>query len=118
MAHCDGQFVFERLDVYRLAREALALVLASRGRLRGLPGEIAGQLERSAVSTVANIAEATGRAGVADRRQRFAIARAEANEAGAMVELAALYGALDPDAHAALRGRLLRVTYMLTALMR
>ena len=59
--------------------------------LRGLPGELASQLERSAVSVVANICEGTGRVGMADRRQRFAIARGEANEAAGLVEIVRMH---------------------------
>jgi four helix bundle protein len=109
---------FERLDVYRVAYSALELVLQHRGKLKGLPGDIASQLERSAVSTVANIAEAHGRASEADRRHRFTIARGEANEAGAMVEIAALFAIFSDVDRAQLRSSYLRVTWMLTALIR
>ena len=112
------QYLFERLDAYRVARDALRPVIAYRARLRGLPGEGASQLERATVSTVANIAEATGRNTPADRRNRFAIARAEANEAGAMVEIVALYGVFSNEDYRTLRSSFQRVTYMLTALMR
>jgi ABC-2 type transport system ATP-binding protein len=83
MVHTPNeQFGFERLDAYRVAKEALEVLLRYRGKLRGLPGDLASQLERAAVSTVANICEATGRTGVADRRNRYAIARGEACAAG------------------------------------
>jgi len=114
----NEQFIFERLDAYRVAHEGLTIVLAHREKLRGLPGEIAGQLERAAVSTVANICEATGRSGIADRRHRYSIARGEANEAGGLVEIARLYGVFSDEAYATLRSSYLRVTYMLTALIR
>ncbi|HZS37889.1 MAG TPA: four helix bundle protein [Polyangia bacterium] len=113
-----ANYLFERLDVYRVAREALRVVIAYRSRLKGLPGEVASQLERATVSMVANIAEATGRNSPADRRNRFAIARAEANEAGAMVEIVVLYGVFSDEDYAKLRSSFQRVTYMLTALMR
>src|SRR5262245_49014198 len=93
------QFTFEGLDVYRVARDALGAVLSHKARLRGLPGEIGPQPERAAVATVSNICEATGRLGAADRRQRFAIARGEANEAGGMVEIAHLFGVLSDAQH-------------------
>src|SRR5437773_9734556 len=48
-------FVFEKLDLYRAAREALALAAGCKGALRGLPGEVAPQLERALVSVAANI---------------------------------------------------------------
>ena len=118
MAQNDNFYVFEKLDVYQVAKSALVVVIRNRANLRGLPGEISSQLERAAVSTVANIAEATGRSTPADRRNRFVIARGEANEAGAMVELAALYGRFAEEDYRLLRSYYQRVTYMLTALMR
>ena len=111
-------FGFERLEVYQVARAALRIVIGYRSRLKGLPGEIASQLERAGVSTVANIAEAYGRVTRADRQNRFAIARAEANEAGAMVELAVLFGVFSDADYAELRSSYQRVTWMLTALLR
>ena len=117
MADHNNTFGFERLDVYRLAREALVDILEHKAKLRGLPGEIPSQLERAAVATVALIAEASGRQGRADQRNRFAMARAEANEAAAMIELAQLYGIFTDDNHAKLRSLYLSVTRMLTALI-
>ena len=111
-------FGFERLEVYQVARAGLRLVIANRSRLKGLPGEIASQLERAGVSTVANIAEAYGRVTQADRQHRYAIARAEANEAGAMVELAVLFGVFSDADYAELRRSYQRVIWMLTALLR
>ena len=111
-------FGYERLDVFRAAFEAQALVVKYRGALKGLPGEVASQLERAMVSTVANIAEGYGRKGKADRKQRWAIARAEANEAGAMMAIVGLHGVLDAADYEAVRTRLRRVVYMLTAMLR
>jgi four helix bundle protein len=112
------QFWFEGLEVYHLARAALAAAIPVRSKLRGLPGELASQLERALLSVVANIAEGAGRASKADRARHYAIARGSANEAGAVVEIAALYGVLDEREHAALRGPLVRTAHMLSALMR
>ena len=77
----EERFSFERLEAYRVAWAALAKVLTYRERLRGLPGSVAGQLERAAVATVANICEGVGRVGLNDRKHKWAIARGEANEA-------------------------------------
>ena len=114
----NERFVFEGLDAYRLAHAALARVVANRAKLRGLPGEVASQLERAAVSTVANLCEATGRVGMADRRQRFAVARGEANEVGGLLEIVRLYGVLSEQDQSELRSSYLRVTCLLTGLMR
>ena len=108
----------ERLDVYQVAREILAFVAERRNRFRGLPGELAGHLEKSSVSTLLNIAEAAGRTGIRDRRARFAIARGEACEVAAALEAAALLGAIDDEEWKAAREMILRVTRMLDRLTR
>src|SRR5258708_39762453 len=110
-------YAFERLDVYRVAYCGLECILRYRDQLKGLPGEIAGQMQRDAVRTVANITEGVGRDGDKDRKHRFAIARAEANETGEMVEIAALFGIFSDADYRQIRSCYLRVTYMLTALM-
>ena len=109
-----GAFTFERLDVYRVACEALAVGIARRDELKGLPGELRSQLERALVSTVANIAEGAGRESRADQERHYAIARGSANEAGAVIAIAELYGLH----HAEMRAKLLRVVQMLNAMIR
>ena len=111
-------FVFEKLDVYRAAKEALGVAAGCRGALKGLPGEVAPQLERALVSVVANICEACGRQSMADRQRHYAIARGSATEAGGLVEIAHVLGALSDEQRDALRSRLLRVAWMLTAMLR
>ncbi len=78
----------------------------------------ADQLERAMVSVVCNIGEAYGRCTPADRRNRYSIARGEANEAGAMAGVAQLYRVFSDGDYATLRSNLLRTTWMLTALLR
>jgi four helix bundle protein len=113
----SAQYAFERFDVYRVAYDGLRIVVKYRERMRGLPGEIAPQMQRAAVSTVANITEAIGREGN-DRKHRLSIARGEANETGAMIEIATLFRVFSESDYQTLRTSYLRVTYMLTALMR
>src|SRR5258706_14547893 len=113
-----GRFSFEGLDVYRVAVEALRLWVSKREALRGLPGDLRNQGERALISVVANIAESSGRESVAERRRHLAIARGESNEAGSLVEIAHMIGALDEASREELRARLLRVCVMLTAMMR
>lgn len=85
------RFAFNRLDVYVVAREALA-----RGDViaRSLPrghSTLADQLRRSLLSTLLGIAEAASRSG-ADRSARFRCARGEASEAAAALDAVLLLG--------------------------
>ena len=114
----DNRFPHERLDAYRVARELVELMAQSRSSLRGLPGEAGPQLERALVSTMLNIAEAAGRQGVRDRARVFALARGEACEAAAALEIAVLYRALSREQAAKARALLVRLGQMLTRLAR
>jgi four helix bundle protein len=76
------------------------------------------QLRRAALSIPLNIAEGSGKTGMADRARFFAIARGSALECGALVDVLQLTGAvLDLDAHDAKR-LLARIVAMLTRLCR
>lgn len=84
-----GPFAHERLDAFRVAREALR-----RGDRvgRGLPrgyATLADQLRRSLLSAYLGVAEAASRSG-ADRRMRFRCAGGEAAEAAAALDAVAL----------------------------
>jgi four helix bundle protein len=77
-----------RLIAYGVARELLLAVLACRLRDAKLRDEAI----RSAKSACLNCPEGAGRVTRADKARSFAIARAEAVEAAAAVEIAALCG--------------------------
>jgi len=108
----------ERLDAFVVAREIVAFVALHRGRLRGLPGEAGAQLERAAVSAMLNVAEAAGRQAARDRQRVFAIARGEACETAAALDVAVLFGALTAGQAAPARALLDRLTRMLSRLSR
>jgi four helix bundle protein len=76
------------------------------------------QALRAAKSTCLNIAEAVGRVGEADKARVFAIARGEACEAAAAVDIAALAGECSTESSQA-AGALAREVYaLLTGLIR
>ncbi len=77
-----------RLVAYSVARELLVAVLACRIAAPKLRDEA----HRSAKSACLNCAEGAGRVSRADKARAFGIARAEAVEAAAAVEIAALCG--------------------------
>ena len=116
-AHERG-FCFERLDVYRVAKEAVTIGIGERHNLKGLPGEVASQFERALTSTMANIAEGAGRETPKDQRRHYAIARGSANEAGSHLILIGLYGGLTIEKYEAIRTRLIRVVQMLNAMIK
>jgi len=79
----------EKLIAWQVAGELLRVVRDARisdPKLRD-------QAMRAAQSACLNIAEANGRFSPADRRRVFAIARGEATEAAAAVQVAAIAGA-------------------------
>ena len=75
-----------KLIAYQVARELLVAVVDAQIR----NSDLRDQALRAARSACLNIAEANGRFSKADRRRVFAIARGEATEAAAAVEVAAL----------------------------
>lgn len=113
---CEARLPHESLHAWQVARELVAFVAERRSRLRGLPGELAGHIDRSAVSAAMNIAEAAGRISPKDRKSRFAIARGEASELAAAFDLAALLGAIEAGELERVRGLALRLTQMLSRL--
>jgi len=103
-----------KLIAYRVACDLLVAVV--RANIRN--ADLRSQALRAAKSACLNIAEANGRASPADRRRVFAIARGEATEAAAAVEIAALAGECASE-HAAKTQQLGgRVVALLTGLLK
>ena len=103
-----------RLHAYGVAREMLLAVREARVRDAKLRDEAL----RAAKSACLNCAEGAGRVTRADKARAFTVARGEAVEAAAAVEIAALMG--DAKADDAERVAVLadRVVAMLTRLIR
>ena len=78
---------FQRLDVYQRAIEFLALVCDVVSDLPRGNADRADQLTRSAESVVRNIAEGAGRWSEADSASRYKIARGEAMECAASLDV-------------------------------
>jgi len=104
----------EKLIAWQVACELLRVVCDARisdAKLRD-------QAMRAAQSTCLNIAEANGRFSLADRRRVFAIARGEAAEAVAAVQVAAMSGRCREDAAQDARRVGARVAALLSGLIR
>ena len=78
---------FQRLDVYQRAIEFLALVVEITGELPKGNAERGDQLVRSAESVARNIAEGAGRWSGADSAKHYKIARGEAMECAASLDV-------------------------------
>ena len=78
---------FQRLEVYRRTVQFLSLVLDINHDLPKGHAERADQLGRAAESIARNIAEAAGRWSKADSAKHFKIARGEAMECAASLDV-------------------------------
>ena len=97
----------ERLDAYRVARD-----FARLARTLAMPDvTLRDQWRRASLSVFLNLAEGAGRTARADKRRLYSIARGEACECAAMLDL------ID-DAPAEIGELLSRVIAMLTKLVR
>jgi four helix bundle protein len=86
---------FQRLDVYQRAIEFLALVGDIVGDLPKGHAERADQLVRAAESVPRNIAEGAGRWSDADSAKHYKIARGEAMECAASLDVMKLRKVVD-----------------------
>ena len=78
---------FQRLDVYQRAIEFLALVYEIVAEVPRGHAERCDQLVRAAESVVRNIAEGAGRWSAGDSAKHYKIARGEAMEAAASLDV-------------------------------
>ena len=86
-ADTSDMLSFQRLDVYQRAIEFLALVYEIVAELPRGHAARADQLVRAAESVVRNIAEGAGRWSEADSANRYTIARGEAMESAASLDV-------------------------------
>ena len=105
---------YEKLDVYRCSIEHLAMVFKWLSLLPRGHAALGDQWRRAATSVPLNIAEATGKPSIGDRANKFAIARGEAMECGAI--LAALLEVVPPHELAVAKDLVERCVRMLTKL--
>ena len=88
---------FQRLDVYQRAIEFLALVGDISGELPKGHVERSDQLVRAAESVVRNIADGSGRWSEADSAKHYKIARGEAMECAASLDVMKLRRVVVPE---------------------
>ena len=105
---------YERLHVYQFAIEHLAFVLESIPRLPRGNASLADQWRRAAMSIPLNIAEAVGKRSPAERAASYTIARGEAMECGAVLDVVRLLGKLPAEKLDHAKERLRSIVAMLT----
>ena len=108
---------FQRLDVYRRALEFLALATEIAEELPRGHAERADQLVRAAESVVRNIAEGAGRWSQADSVKHYKIARGEAMECAASLDVLKLRKLIAPERYEAGLRLLEGVVAMLTKMV-
>ena len=99
----------QKLIAYQVARDLVLAVVTARIRDAGLRD----QALRAAKSSALTCAEGVGRVSPGDKARAFAIARGEAGECAAAIEIAALCG----DASAAAAAEVHRLASRLTAML-
>ncbi|MEQ8980112.1 MAG: four helix bundle protein [Deltaproteobacteria bacterium] len=110
------QFDHERLHVYRVTIEFVALAHRITATIRGF-GPLKDQLHRASTSIANNIAEGAGEFAPAEKRRFYRIARRSATESAAILDTVRCCQLLDD--HAPLdegRALLLEIVKMLTSL--
>jgi len=108
---------FQRLEVYRCAIELLALVGDISHELPRGHAERSDQLIRAAESVVRNIAEGAGRWSGRDSSKHYKIARGEAMECAASLDILRLRSLVSGERYAHALGLLERVVAMLTKMV-
>ena len=104
--------------MYRCAIEHLAFVFRSIPKIPRGYVALLDQWRRATMSVPLNIAEAVGKTSDAERANRYAIARGEMMECGAILDVVRIIGVIpDPELVAA-RHHLIRVVEMLSRMGR
>ena len=88
---------FQRLDVYKAAIKFAAVAIAIVEELPRGNRERADQLTRAAESVIRNIAEGSGRWSAADSAKHYKIARGEAMECAACLDILRLRELVDTE---------------------
>jgi four helix bundle protein len=114
----EPQLDYERLDVYRLARQ---LAREANELLKLLPpgrADVADQLRRATMSVALNIAEGSGEFAPKEKARFYRIAKRSATECGAVLDHVLDIGLLAQAATADARVLVLRITGALVKLIR
>jgi len=109
---------YEKLDVYQAAIEHLAFVFKALPKLPRGQSALADQWRRASMSVPLNIAEGVGKPSAADRMNRYAIARGEAMECGAILDVVRLINVIPRDELDQAKATIARMVAMLSRMCR
>ena len=112
--HATSRLPHHSLQVFHVARELLLAVRDAQIR----DAKLRDEATRAAKGALLNIAEGAARSTRPDKARAYTIARGEAAEAAAAVEIAALLGAASTESEAQVVALASRVVAMLTRLIR
>jgi len=118
MTHINHVPTHQRLDAYRVAIELFEGVEEAAATFPRGYGDLKDQLRRATGSIVRNIAEGANRKHPADKSARFLIARGEAGECEATLEMAQIVGAIETKAAIRLRKLTARTMALIGGLIR
>ena len=109
---------YEKLDVYKAAIEHLAFVFRSMPKIPRGYSALIDQWKRAAMSVPLNIAEAVGKLGDGDRAYRYGIARGEAMECGAILDVVRFLDVIPAAEMTSAKDIVVRMVSMLTRMCR
>ena len=113
-----GYFSYERLDVYRVAREVYGLVLQIAARMPAEERDLKRQWLRSCNGLCSNIAEAAQEIQPAEKARIYRIARRESGEVNSCNADVFARGYMSQSEYNALSTRTNRISAMLWGLIR
>ena len=87
LVESTGMLDYEKLDVYQCSINHLAFVFRAMPLVPRGYSALVDQWRRAAMSVPLNIAEAVGKTSVPDRTYRYVVARGEAMECGAILDV-------------------------------
>ena len=117
-ADAIGMLDYEKLDVYPCAIEHLSCVFKSLALLPRGYSALADQWRRAAMSIPLNIGEGVGKLSIAERAHCYAIARGEAMECGAILDVVRLLNTVPDTDLVRSKQLVVRMVEMLTKMCR
>ena len=112
------QFDHEKLDVYQIAVDWVALAQDIVNQMPRARGNLADQLQRAASSITLNIAEGAGEYSPKEKARFYRMAKRSATECAAALDVAQRRDSIHPKLFASGRDLLFRIVAMLIKLIR